>query len=226
MPGALPLRITHYALHIARMRIALYNLTTTTRWGGVENFVWEVAAQLRERGHSVDIFGGRGPKHLWRRLPGVRLRLYPYVDRDVWRRIPLLGRQYTLTKLLERLSMAPFALPALVMGKYDIVHIQKPYDLPVGALARLSKAKLLFGCHGKDFWPGDRLFVRFADGAVSASEFNAEQVRDRYGITPTVVYNGVDLNLFTPEGDGDAAVLSKLGLECSSPQHPALLYAA
>src|SRR3954453_13553429 len=95
--------IMHYALRIARMRIALYNLTTTTRWGGVENFVWEVEAQLRERGHSVDIFGGRGPEHLGRRPPGVRLRLYPYVDRDVWRRIPLLGRQYTLTKLLERL---------------------------------------------------------------------------------------------------------------------------
>lgn len=206
------------------MKIALYNLTTTTRWGGVETFVWEVAAQMAQRGHSVEIFGGRGPGER-RQIPGVRVRLLPYIDRDVWRKIPLLGRQYTLTKLLERLSMAPFALPRLKRGRFDVVHIQKPYDLPVGALARLSGAKLLFGCHGKDFWLGDRLFTRFADGAVSASKYNASQVKARYGIDPVVVYNGVDLVRFTPDDKGDAAVLSKYGLAASSPEMPALLYA-
>src|SRR5438552_9051702 len=197
------------------MNIALYNLTTTTRWGGVENFVWEVAAQLSERGHKVDVFGGRGAWHLRRKLPGVRVRLYPYIDRDLWRKLPLLGRQYTLTKLLERLSMAPFALPALLAGRYDVVHIQKPYDLPVGALAKLGGAKLLFGCHGKDFWYGDRAFVRFVDASVSASRFNAGQVKARYGIEPVVVYNGVDLATFRPEGEDDRAVLARYGLEPS-----------
>ena len=48
------------------MKIALYNLTTTTRWGGVETFVWEVATQMSMRGHKVEIFGGRGPQHLRR----------------------------------------------------------------------------------------------------------------------------------------------------------------
>lgn len=207
------------------MKIALYNLTTTTRWGGVETFVWEVAAQMRSRGHEVHIFGGRGRPEMRRTIPGVRVRLFPYIDRDTWRQIPLLGRQYTLTKLLERLSMAPFALPALLRGRYDILHIQKPYDLPVGALARLSGARLLFGCHGKDFWLGDRLFVRFADGSVAASQFNAAQVRKRYGISPVVVYNGVDLNLFTPDGVDDAAVLARHGLRPSVPDSPAILYA-
>ncbi len=206
------------------MKIALYNLTTTTRWGGVEMFVWEVAAQMVSRGHIVTIFGGRGQGER-RRIRGVRVRPFPYIDRDAWRKLPLLSRQYGLTKLLERLSMAPFALPALLAGRFDIVHIQKPYDLPVGALARLSGAKLLFGCHGKDFWPGDRLFVRFADGSVSASQFNAEQVRARYGITPVVVYNGVDLERFTPQGPHDAEVLSKYGLTPSTPEAPAILYA-
>jgi D-inositol-3-phosphate glycosyltransferase len=207
------------------LRIALYNLTTTTRWGGVETFVWEVAAQLSQRGYEVEIFGGRGPRHLRRDLPGVKVRLYPYVDRDLWRQVPLLGRQYTLTKLLERLSMAPFALPALLRGRFDIVHIQKPYDLPVGALSKAGGARLLFGCHGKDFWPGDRLFVRFADASVSASRFNATQVKSRYGLDPVVVYNGVDLDRFGPGDDGDAAVLAKHGLRGSEPGDPALLYA-
>jgi D-inositol-3-phosphate glycosyltransferase len=206
------------------MKIALLNLTTTTRWGGVETFVWELAGQLAERGHRVEIFGGRGSGER-RAVPGVRVRLLPYIDRDAWRKVPLLSRQYGLTKLVERLSMAPFALPALQEGRYDIVHIQKPYDLPVGALAKLGGAKLLFGCHGKDFWPGDKLFVRFVDGAVSASRFNAGQVRARYGISPKVVYNGVDLSLFTSEERGDGEVLSRLGLQPSTPEQPAILYA-
>jgi D-inositol-3-phosphate glycosyltransferase len=211
------------------LKICLYNLTTTTRWGGVENFVWEVASQMAERGHDVEIFGGRGyisnhagDNHSAR--GSVRVRRFPYIDRDLWRKVPLLGRQYTLTKLLERLSMVPFALLPLLAGRFDIVHIQKPYDLPVGAVAKLSGAKLLFGCHGKDFWAGDRLFVRFADGSVSASRYNASQVRARYGISPVVVYNGVDLSLFQPEGDNDEAVLEEYGLSVT-PEQPGLLYA-
>jgi len=203
----------------------LYNLTTTTRWGGVETFVWEVAVQMSQRGHHVEIFGGRGSGSMLRRVPGVKVRRFPYVDRDLWRKIPLLGRQYTLTKLLERLSMAPFALPFLMLGRFHLVHIQKPYDLPIGALARLSRARLLFGCHGKDFWHGDRLFVRFADGSVAASRFNAAQVHARYGLDPVVVYNGVDLERFTPHNSGDDAVLAKHGLGRSSAEAPALLYA-
>ncbi|HYP38960.1 MAG TPA: glycosyltransferase family 4 protein [Chloroflexia bacterium] len=209
----------------ALVKVALYNLTTTTRWGGVESFVWEIAAQLAARGHEVKIFGGRGNSELVRHSPGVRVRRFPYIDRDLWRKLPLLNRQYTLTKLLERLSMAPFALPALITGGFDVVHIQKPYDLPVGVLGKLSGAKLLFGCHGKDFWMGDRLFVRFVDGAVSASHFNASQVRARYGISPVVVYNGVDLERFTPDGARDGEVLAKYGLEAPSLERPALLYA-
>jgi D-inositol-3-phosphate glycosyltransferase len=126
--------------------------------------------------------------------------------------------------MLERTSMLPFALPALLRGRYDVVHIQKPYDLPTGALAKLSGAKLLFGCHGKDFWPGDRLFVPWADASVSASKFNAAQVKARYGIDPIVVYNGVDLSLFKPVDDNDAAVLAEYGLD-RAPAHSALLYA-
>ncbi len=180
---------------------------------------------MARRGHQVEIFGGRGPRHLRRHIPGVRARLFPYIDRDLWRKMPLLGRQYTLTKLLERLSMAPFALPALLSGRFDVVHIQKPYDLPVGALARLSGAKLLFGCHGKDFWRCDKLFTRFVNGAVSASRFNASQVRARYGIEPVVIFNGVDLQRFTTEGEGDPAILAKYGLTLPTSEQPALLYA-
>jgi glycosyltransferase involved in cell wall biosynthesis len=121
--------------------------------------------------------------------------------------------------------MAPFAIAPLLRGRFDVVHIQKPYDLPVGALAKLSGAKLLFGCHGKDFWLGDRLFVRFADSSVSASRYNASQVKERYGIEPVVVYNGVDLARFTPDDKHDDSILMKYGLQRSTLETPALLYA-
>jgi D-inositol-3-phosphate glycosyltransferase len=210
------------------VKVALYNLTTTTRWGGVEVFVWEVAAKLAERGHKVDIIGGRGPSELVREAPDVRIVRLPYVDRDTWRKLPLISRQYTLTKLLERLSMLPFAVPRLLFGRYDMVHIQKPYDLPAGLFTKLGRARLLFGCHGKDFWLGDRVFVRLADGSVAASKFNAAQVARRYNIDPVVIYNGVDVERFKPDeeyADQDYAVLAKLGLERSTDLAPAILYA-
>ena len=66
------------------MKIALYNLTTTTRWGGVEMFVWEVAEQMRARGHEVVIFGGRGvvrfresPKLVLERSEGSKVQSLP-----------------------------------------------------------------------------------------------------------------------------------------------------
>ena len=40
------------------MRILQYNLTTTTKSGGVETFVWELSRELATRGHDVTIVGG------------------------------------------------------------------------------------------------------------------------------------------------------------------------
>ena len=113
--------------------------------------------------------------------------------------------------LLERISFAIFALPSLVRRRYDIIHIQKPYDLPAGALARwLSNAKLVFGCHGKDFWPGDRFFTRFVDTSVSCSRYNAETIREHFHILPRVIYNGFDTDLFVPQPP-DPALIAKYG---------------
>ena len=40
------------------MYILQYNLTTTTKAGGVETFVWELSRELAGRGHAVTILGG------------------------------------------------------------------------------------------------------------------------------------------------------------------------
>jgi glycosyltransferase involved in cell wall biosynthesis len=177
--------------------VALVNVTTTTQMGGVESFVWELAAQLAAAGDAVTIWGGDGP--IRRATANVRIVTHPYLSRAAWRRIPLLRRQYGLTKLLERLTVGTTSLPALAQGGFDIVHIQKPFDLPLGAAVRqLSGARLVFGCHGKDFFPGDRHFTRWVDTAVSCSAYNADQVEARYGLRPEVIYNGIDVERFTP----------------------------
>src|SRR5699024_242741 len=97
----------------------------------------------------------------------------------------------------ERLSMAVAALPHLAHGRYDIIHIQKPYDLGPALLARrLSGAKVILGCHGEDFYRGDRWLARQVDGSVSCSLFNARTVAARYGCEPNVIYNSIDTSLF------------------------------
>ncbi|NJL34635.1 MAG: glycosyltransferase family 4 protein [Chloroflexaceae bacterium] len=177
------------------MKIALYNLTTTTRYGGVESFVWDLSRQLVQRGHSITIIGGVGPVR--ETIPGVRVLTFPFISRRFWQAFPLLRRAYAEAKLLERLTMAIAALPELVRGGYDIIHIQKPYDmLPALFARRLSGARALLGCHGEDFYAGDWLLACQMDGAVSCSAFNARTVAARYSVQPTVIYNGIDNTLF------------------------------
>lgn len=178
-------------------KIALYNLTTTTTTGGVETFVWELGRELTRRGLEVHLIAGHSPYP--DRYPGLKVLRRPFIGREAFRRFPGLRRAYALTKLLERLTFALTTLPLLLRERYDILHIQKPYDLPVAVLVRtLVGSRLVFGCHGEDFFPGDRFFARRVDVAVSCSAFNADTVARRYGFRPRVVYNGYDAELFFP----------------------------
>src|SRR5512135_1651464 len=95
------------------MRVALFNVTTTTQFGGLESFVWEVAARLPAHDVQVEILGGRGDIH-HPLPPSVRVREFPYIPRAFLRRIPLIRRNMALVKLLERLSFGIMAFPRLV----------------------------------------------------------------------------------------------------------------
>lgn len=179
------------------MRIALYNLTTTTKYGGVESFVWDLARELARHDHAVTIIGGVGERREC--VPGVRIWTFPFIDRYRIQAIPPLRRAYAEAKLLERLSLAVAALPELARGGYDIIHLQKPYDIAPALLARrLGGARVVLGCHGEDFYPGDTLLAPRVDAAVSCSRFNARTVAARYGFEPQVVFNGIDTTLFRP----------------------------
>jgi D-inositol-3-phosphate glycosyltransferase len=184
------------------MRVALVNLTTTTQVGGVESFVLQLAASLAARDIEVTVIGGAAPTVEMQIPAGVRVETARYVGRARLRRVPVLSRQYGLTKLLERLSFVPDALPALVAGGYDIVHIHKPFDFPLAAwVQRRAGTRVVYSSHGRDFFPGDRRFVGALDAITACSAYNAREVAARYGSMPTVIFNGIDTEHFRPQRD-------------------------
>jgi len=179
------------------MNIALYNLTTTIKIGGVESIVWDIGQRLAERGHAVTLFGGNGSVR--RAIPNVKVLHYPYIARATWGRAAPLRKSLNLLKLLERMSMATRALPDLLAGRFDIVQVFKPYDFPLMAWARrASGARGIYSSHGTDYFPGDVLFRRSIDGAFACSRYNAAMSEARYHIPVSVAYNGFDEQIFQP----------------------------
>ncbi len=189
------------------MRIALYEITSTVSYGGIQTFVWAMAGVLAEKGHDVHVYGGKGEIR-----PavdnGVKIFTFPYLDRA---KIPNLGSRFR--KFVERLSFSIFSIGSLIKGQYDIIYVHKPYDLPVALLAsRISGAHTVFGSGGTEFFPGYRYLVKKVDHFFACSRFNASQIEEYCGIRPEVLPNGVDTELFRPmEPAGE--VLRRLGLE-------------
>jgi glycosyltransferase involved in cell wall biosynthesis len=206
-------------------KIALYNVTTTTKTGGVESFVWELARHLAQLypDLQIAIIGGNPPEGFnFPEVPAnVQIITRPFISRETLRKFPLLkNRFFGFTKLLERLTFGFRCLPLLWREKYDILHIQKPYDLPLAKLVRLLRGtKVLFGCHGKDFFPFDRFFAKNLDGAVSCSHYNATTVQEHYHILPEVVYNGIDVELFSLRKPDPA-----LRARYAAPEQPVLIF--
>ena len=176
------------------MHIVHYNLTTTTKEGGVETFVWELAGEQARQGHRVTIVSGAGT--LRRDLPGVEVRTAAYVDRERFAFGPL-RRAYALRKLAERLTMLPRGL--FLLRGADLVHIHKPYDLPLAPLLRPWGIPVFYHGHGEGFFPGDPSLARFAAALLSCSTYNAATLRRRYRREVTIVYNGVDAERFNPQ---------------------------
>jgi len=175
------------------MKIALYNLTTTTKSGGIETFNRELASALAKRGHIVHIFGGKGD--IIQNIPaGASIYTYPYIKREF---IPDFGSRFR--KLMERLSFGLFTLKDLIRGNYDYIYISKPFDIPVALLSSsYSKAKTIFSSGGTEFFPGYKYLAKKLDFFFACSEFNALQIEQYCGIRPLILNYGVNTELFKP----------------------------
>ncbi len=188
------------------MNIAFYNLTTTTKTGGIETFNFEMAKTLAGRGHRVHIFGGKGGPV--QEMPGnVKILMYPFLERS---KIPDLGTRFR--KFIERLSFGAFAFRDLIKGNYNYIYVSKPFDLPVVLLASaFSKAKVIFGSGGTEFFPGYKSLVKKVDHFFSVSEFNAAQIHRYCVVMPSVLPNAVNTDIFkqTPP---DMKLREELGL--------------
>jgi glycosyltransferase involved in cell wall biosynthesis len=188
------------------MKIALYNLTTTTKSGGIETFNRELASALAKRGHIVHIYGGKGD--IIQNIPaGASIYTYPFIKREF---IPDFGSRFR--KSMERLSFGLFTLKDLIKGNYDYIYISKPFDIPVALLSSsYSKAKTIFSSGGTEFFPGYKYLAKKLDFFFACSEFNALQIEQYCGIKPLVLPNGVNTELFKP-CDPDLKLKYKLQL--------------
>jgi len=175
------------------MKIVFYNLTTTTKTGGIETFNWEMAKALKKRGHEVHLFGGKGDV-IENRKAHLKIFLFPYLKRD---KIPFLGSR--LKKFIERVTFGFYAIKSLIKNKYDYIYLSKPYDIPVALIAsKFSKSKIIYGSGGTEFFPGYKYLVKKLDYFFACSNFNANQIEKYCGIRPKVLYNGINTDLFKP----------------------------
>lgn len=178
------------------MKICLFNLTAGFKAGGLETFTWGIAKALRDLGNEVEVVAGAGGDPAC--PPGVKLVRFPYRERN---RFPDFGTRFR--KLAERLSFARHAAPYVAAAGFDVVLINKPYDFPVlWWLKRQGYAGVTcYNSGGTEFFRGDRWLARAVDLWLPCSQFNAGRVQVHYGCDYTLLYNGVDADLFRPEGE-------------------------
>ncbi|MGA8262213.1 MAG: glycosyltransferase family 4 protein [Arenicellales bacterium] len=197
------------------MRVVLYNVTTGWKRGGIETFNMEMGRALSRLGHDVVIVTGSTgvEERPMQEAPSICAR--PFKRREAFpdfRRIHPAGGS-ALRKYLERRSFAANALSAVIDYQPDVVVISKPYDFGfMEKLKRRSPSTVVVFCSGgKDFFVTDLFHRKAVDVWVACSQYNAEQIRSRYGVTPTIIPYGVDLEIFKP-GEKDKEFRARHGI--------------
>ena len=186
----------------ALMRVALVNLTTTTKIGGVETFVRQLARFLAARDIDVTIFGGAPARvEEMPAVPGVTVRDRCPTSTARSSAACRCSRANTGRRNCSNaLSFALHARAILESGDFDIIHIHKPFDFPLAAWLRArTRARVVYSSHGRDFFPGDKRFIGSIDVLTACSRYNAADVLARYGCEARVIYNGVDTDQFSPQ---------------------------
>jgi len=189
------------------MKIAIYNLTATTKLGGLETFSWEMARELAGRGFEVEILAGHGELR-GRQAPGLEVHTFPFRPRE---RFPDLGSRFR--KLAERLSLARHARGRLAGEGYAAVVVVKPYDIPAALWARRrSGCRVCYFSGGGEFFPGYAFLVRRLDHFCACSAFDAQDIAAHCGVRPAVNHYGVDTDNFRPL-EPDPELARRWGIE-------------
>lgn len=181
------------------MRVALLTYSTKPRGGVVHTLA--LAEALARRGVVVDVWtlARGGDRTFFRAVdPGVGVRAVPFPD------VPGEAVGARILRSIRALG------EALRGTRYDVVHAQDCISANAAMAAGLSCLRTvhhldtfttpeLVACH-------DRAVVEPA-GHVCVSRAVAEEVKERYGVTATVIPNGVDSARFEHAAgpDGEAA---------------------
>jgi glycosyltransferase involved in cell wall biosynthesis len=161
------------------MKIAFVN--TSRGWGGAEEQMLAMAADLVRRGEEVVIVARRGgPIHERFQQVGHRLLL------------------------VERKGAAAVVAPFITAicarrERIDIIHCHRDHDLPLGKLlAVVSGAQLLLTQHCYPQRPSSLLYG-MADRIVAVSAYIADGIRAKIPAVSAgleVIHNGINLDLF------------------------------
>jgi glycosyltransferase involved in cell wall biosynthesis len=192
------------------LKIAVFDVVAAYMMGGAVNYIWALTRFLRQRGHDACLLAGEVPQPV-RIYPEVPLQLFPFRRRE---RFPKFGTRFR--KLMERASFGWNARSFLEQGRFDLLSIHKPYDLPLAAwLKKRSTCKVVWRCHGPDFYPGLRYLLKYADAIYCVSEGARQNLLSYYpSLRAEVIYTGVDSKFFTPTP----------GHACPPNQPPTALY--
>ena len=176
------------------MKIAFVDVTTTVFFGGIQTAVWELARALHDLGHEVTVYGGEGSVRPDLGGRAISIRTFPFTPRE---RVLNLGSRFR--RIVERWTFASHAMPILAAAGHDWVILTKPFDFfwP-WRMHGGSCTRFCFMSGGTDFFRGDRKLSTRLDAWVACSHFNAWQIAHHYKHFPRVIFNGVDVGVFSP----------------------------
>ncbi|AXF04066.1 MSMEG_0565 family glycosyltransferase [Paraburkholderia hospita] len=188
------------------MRIALFTHSVNPRGGVVHTL--ELGRALHEAGQDVTIFAPSvGGAPMFRASP-CRVVLAPVAAHG----------NDTVSMVQMRIDALKTALLEDGVSGFDVLHAQD--SISGNALAELREAGAIRGfvrtVHHLDTFDDARLSEwqrrAFADADVvfCVSDAWTRKMRDEYGVTASVVNNGVDVMRFRSSGDPDACM--KLGV--------------
>jgi glycosyltransferase involved in cell wall biosynthesis len=154
--------------------------------GGAEQVAWQLAKRLANRFEVHILTTGKN-----RVVREERVTIH-YVNR-----YPLLTLLYS--------TVARSAIEEILRdASPDIIHCHMP--LPWGYVLRGENSKKIITCHGSDIFPRKGYPIRYflmsslesADCVTVQSTSAREYLTNEYGISSTVIPNGVDTKIFHP----------------------------
>jgi len=176
------------------MRIAILHVTMSLLSRGSENYAWNHAKWLVENNHQVKVFLGKNKNPIIKHQ-NVAVAPSLYLPR---RLVPNLGSRFR--KLIERVSHGAFSLAKILSFRPEVIIIHKPYDIPIALLVKkISRSKIVWRCHGKDFYPGLKRLLEKVDLIFCVSKRARDLLHEDYpDITASVIHTGVDKDFFNP----------------------------